>query len=944
MLHWLDRTTCLVVLVAVGSIVAADEATWETVETIGMPTARHEAAFIAFENKAYLIGGRRINPVDVFDPTTKTWTALSPTPIELHHFQAVVVDDAIYLMGAMTGRYPRETPLEKVVVYYPKRDEFAFVHGIPESRRRGGAGAVYHDGRIYLVGGITNGHVDGYVPWLDAYDPVTGDWEILPDAPHARDHFQAAVVDGKLVAAAGRRTEQKKNATFRQTVEEVDVFEFEQGRWLPEPHTPAPIPTKRAGNMAMAYEGMLVIGGGESGDQKPAHDEVEVLDIQSGQWSDWPSLQRGRHGSGFAVIGDEVYIASGSGNRGGGPELTSLERLRLSTLPRKGTHKPVATSTSALWHPMEFSFQGPETSESATPNPFTHYQLDVTFRCGDDVRRIRGFYAADGRAADSGATSGGIWKARFTPDLVGTWSYQAELNLVVDRAVGDAIKGKREPVQLSGASGSFHVVPRPGRQDVSSRDFYERGFIRIKEGFFRFALNRGVWIKTGCGSPENLLAYSDFDGTSRVVRSEREGEAVAPEDVHRYQPHVRDWQEGDPIWANGRGKGLIGGINYLASQGVNSVYFLTLNLEGDGQDVWPYTSPNDFARFDCSKLEQWDRVFERMQRKGIALHMVLQETENERLLDDGDVGRLRRLYYQELIARFAHHPALIWNLGEENGPADFSPRGQTNEQQKHMADFFEKHDPYDHPVIIHTHATGKAKDKVTTGLVGHESLDGLSFQVHRPEEVHGEVRRWINKSKKAGHRWLIGMDEIGPWQDGVVTDSEDPDHDVIRRHVLWGSLLAGASGVDWYFGAKHPHNDLTSEDWREREAMWQQSAIARRFFESHLDLSKLKSDDERSDCPNDFCSVIENEACVIYLSGGETTRVRLPVTNKNSEGHAESWSVRWFDPKSGGPLQTGSIDSVAGADWVAVGQPPIDRHEAVVDQDWVVLLRSHGGQ
>ncbi len=210
--------TCLVswLLLSIASLAHAQ--TWETIDANGQPTARHEAAFVAYKGKAYLIGGRRINPVDVFDPTTKTWTAKSETPIELHHFQAVVVDDAIYLIGAMTGPWPNEKPVEKIVVYYPETDEFKFIHSIPESRRRGGAGAALHDGKIYIVGGITNGHMDGRQPWLDVYDPRTGAWIPLEDAPHGRDPFQAAVHQGRLYALAGRTTSQRTNQGVDLTV------------------------------------------------------------------------------------------------------------------------------------------------------------------------------------------------------------------------------------------------------------------------------------------------------------------------------------------------------------------------------------------------------------------------------------------------------------------------------------------------------------------------------------------------------------------------------------------------------------------------------------------------------------------------------------------------------------------------------------------------------
>ena len=42
-------------------------------------------------------------------------------------------------------------------------------------------------------------------------------------------------------------------------------------------------------------------------------------------WKEKPSLNIGRHGTNAAVLNDKIYIASGSGNQGGGPELTSIE-------------------------------------------------------------------------------------------------------------------------------------------------------------------------------------------------------------------------------------------------------------------------------------------------------------------------------------------------------------------------------------------------------------------------------------------------------------------------------------------------------------------------------------------------------------------------------------------------------------------------------------------
>ncbi len=605
---------------------------WETVSAIGEPTARHEAGLVAFKDKLLLIGGRRINPTDEYDTKTNIWTAKAPPPIELHHFQPVVVDDAVYLMGAMTGGWPEEKPLDRVIIYYPERDEFVYGDTIPQHRRRGGAGAVYHHGKIYLVGGIVNGHMDGYRPWLDEYDPKSGEWRVLDDAPNSRDHFQAVVLNNKLYAFAGRTTSHSTGQDMTLTIQHGNVYDFETEQWETVTNNLA-LPTLRAGNSAFSWNNEIIIGGGESGTQEAAHNEVEVFNTKTSNWSAWPSLQQGRHGSGFAVVGDYVYTASGSGNRGGGPELTTIERLKLPSSKRTGKAIVDTTPVYSQWHTVTLSFAGPQSSETAKENPFLNYRFNVEFTHEETQYRVRGFYAADGYAAETSADSGNIWQVRFTPDRLGEWSYKAVLHKGKDIALDDN-PSNGEAIDITDAQGKFMVTA----SDRDGPDFRAYGRLEAFEGYFRFRESQKYWIKGGADSPENLLAYEDFDGTYRMQTSSDEGEASTSENIHAFTPHMKDWQTGDPSWQSGKGKSLIGAINYLASTGMNGVYFITMNIMGDGKDVWPYRDPQDVSRFDVSKLEQWEIVFQHMQAKGILLHMVLQETENELMLDNGDTG------------------------------------------------------------------------------------------------------------------------------------------------------------------------------------------------------------------------------------------------------------------------------------------------------------------
>lgn len=596
------------------------------------------------------------------------------------------------------------------------------------------------------------------------------------------------------------------------------------------------------------------------------------------------------------------------------------------------------------------TFQGPDTSEQATPNPFTDYRLLVTFTRSEkgkivETKVIRGHYAADGDAAETGADSGNRWRVRFTPERSGRWDYKAELRRGKLIAI-DEDPNAGEVVKLNSDSGVFSAGTDFETSAHGDRiDFRNRGRIVIDGTYFRFMNNGKLgerWLKAGADSPENLLAYIDFDGTYRTSDKARDGESKPSDSLHRFPTHTKDWTEDDPTWRDGKGKSLIGAVNYLSSTGMNACYFLTNNIKGDGHDVWPYTAHDEFTRFDCSKLDQWEIVFNHMQSKGILLHVVTQETENEKMLDDGDTGTMRKLYYRELISRFAHHPALVWNLGEENGPADFSPNGQNAEQQKAMSDYLKQNDPYKHPVIIHTHSTAKGKTHVLDPLVGHESLDGLSFQVDNPKRVHKELIEWKKKAVVSGRPWIITMDEIGKWDTGVLPDSEDPDHDGLRYRVLWGSLMAGGAGVEWYFGAKQQHNDLNCEDWRQHENMWLQSKIAIDFFDNHLPYWDMKPADERV-VGNGFCFEKPGEVFAFYLPAIEPNpesdlKVKLP-------GGRAKLSVRWFDPKKGGDLLVGSkteipvnqMRYVKEYHLEEIGAPP--KTESDAPRDWVVLLK-----
>jgi large repetitive protein len=301
---------------------------WETITTTNLPEARHECSFVNVGNKGYLVGGRGNLPTEEYDFATKTWTKKANPDIELNHFQAVNIKNEIWMAGGFTGGFPGETPVAQIRIFNPANNAWRNGPEIPAARRRGSAGAVYHNGKLYLVCGITNGHLNGHVAWFDEYDPDTRQWKTLPDAPRVRDHFNAVVVGNKLYLAGGRKTSEATGQLFDLTIPEVDVYDFNTQQWSTLPAAKN-IPTQRAGTMAVGFEGYVMIIGGESVSQDNAHAEVQAYDTIGEKWVVLQPLKRGRHGTGAFLYNNQIYIAAGSGSRGGSPELDNVERFSI---------------------------------------------------------------------------------------------------------------------------------------------------------------------------------------------------------------------------------------------------------------------------------------------------------------------------------------------------------------------------------------------------------------------------------------------------------------------------------------------------------------------------------------------------------------------------------------------------------------------------------------
>ncbi len=426
-------------------------------------------------------------------------------------------------------------------------------------------------------------------------------------------------------------------------------------------------------------------------------------------------------------------------------------------------------------------------------------------------------------------------------------------------------------------------------------------------------------LKAGADAPENTLSYDDFDGTPNAKKS--------------WSPHQQDFDRNADAaaytWQGGKGSELLGVVAYLSDKGVNAISFLTFSLEGDDKTIAPHLpiDANDFnswddahhTRFDLSKMGQWARIFDYADARGVFLHFKTFETENDQTLNWDE----RRLYYRMLIAHYGHHLALNWNISEE-----------ITLKTSLIADilvYIRDLDPYNHLRVFHTYP--HQLDRYDDFLGTQSALTGASIQTGK-SSIHRNVLSWVQKSATASKKWVVANDEQGSASIGVDVDPKD--NKTVRRRVLWGTLMAGGAGVEYYYGYQTGCSDLTCEDHRTRDQKYTEAAYALKFFNTannggQLPFWQMSNDDSAlsGEAGNDGWVLRKaGEVYVVYLANANPSGT-LRVTDNIADGR---YIQRWFNPRTG--QFQGNPQTVSGSS-IALGTPPNSPSE-----DWVVLLQS----
>jgi N-acetylneuraminic acid mutarotase len=150
-------------------------------------------------------------------------------------------------------------------------------------------------GRIYVAGGFSAESGPEPITQMWSFDPDANVWQGEPDMPGPKSAFSLLAVDGALYAVGGEGG-----------VPGIFVYDPEALAWSA---APAPERINRRGAAAVVVDGAIWLIGGVREGASTA--EIDIFDVESGDWSEGPALPEPRAGHAAAVLNGQIHVFGG---------------------------------------------------------------------------------------------------------------------------------------------------------------------------------------------------------------------------------------------------------------------------------------------------------------------------------------------------------------------------------------------------------------------------------------------------------------------------------------------------------------------------------------------------------------------------------------------------------------------------------------------------------
>jgi len=206
-------------------------------------------AVAAIEDKVYVLDSDE--NLTAFDPSTYSWISKAKTDTSRASVAAEVIDGQLYVAGGYNRDENNQLrPLSIIQVYDPSTDSWTTLQSMPTERF--GAAACDIDGKLYIIGGQFEWS-GGYLATLEVYDPATDSWVTKAPMPTARSEAAVGVINGLLYVVGG-----ESELSDPYGLERVEVYNPETNSWSNK----SPMPVGRRSHAIGVINGVMYVACG----------------------------------------------------------------------------------------------------------------------------------------------------------------------------------------------------------------------------------------------------------------------------------------------------------------------------------------------------------------------------------------------------------------------------------------------------------------------------------------------------------------------------------------------------------------------------------------------------------------------------------------------------------------------------------------------------------
>ena len=269
-------------------------------QVLAAPMAREYAGVAALDGKVYVAGGQRTDTgvvpgpatsaFEVYDPATNTWANLPAMPTARMGLTLTAWGGKLYAMGGRTDGYSISA-VGTVEIYDPSTGLWST--GTPMPTPRFHAGAAATGSAIVVAGGELETNV---LATVEAYLPDTDTWQARAALPSPRAQLGLQTVGSTVYAVGGY------GGLLPQWVATVSAYDALTDQWSAR----QPMANARAFAATAVADGALWVAGGENVSR--SLDVLERYDPLTDTWRTVTASPRAFGRAGAATVNGRVFV------------------------------------------------------------------------------------------------------------------------------------------------------------------------------------------------------------------------------------------------------------------------------------------------------------------------------------------------------------------------------------------------------------------------------------------------------------------------------------------------------------------------------------------------------------------------------------------------------------------------------------------------------------